>query len=167
MYMPKIRKPLPLTTEAFAPFGDVMEMRNTGTNLLINEGYTRRFHDLAKIDVAQRGGRAGISIFRSTPLPTPVQIRLLERHPLSSQAFFPLSARPYLVVVAPPGNLDEQAVQVFLAQPGQGVNYRPGTWHHFCLALEAESDFLVIDRIGTGENCDQVVLQHPFEIDLA
>jgi ureidoglycolate lyase len=135
-------------------------------NFAINYGYSQRFHDLAQIDTAQNDGRTGISIFRSTPLPLPILIRLLERHPLSSQAFFPLSPRPYLVVVAPPGDLDEEAIRVFLAQPGQGVNYRAGTWHHFCLALEAESDFLVVDRIGTGPNCDELELKKSFEIVL-
>lgn len=155
-----------LTAAAFAPFGDLIEAGADTHSFAINYGHSRRFHDLAQIDTAQSNGRTGISIFRSAPLPLPLSIRLLERHPLSSQAFFPLSPRPYLVVVAPPGDLDENAIRVFLARPGQGVNYRAGTWHHFCLALEAESDFLVVDRIGTGPNCDEVQLNRPFEIAL-
>ena len=153
-----------LTAAAFAIFGDVIAIDPSKPNFSINYGNTQRFHDLAKVDVTNGEGRAGISIFRTKPLPMPIQIRQLERHPLSSQAFFPLNARPYLVVVAPPGDLDEDAIRVFLAQPGQGVNYHAGTWHHFCLALEAESDFLVVDRIGEGQNCDEYSLQKPFEI---
>ena len=160
-----MNKPIqPLTAAAFAPFGDVIEAGPDARCFAINKGYTQRFHNLAQVDVTQNQGRAGISIFRSTPLPAPVQIRLLERHPLSSQAFFPLSPRPYLVVVAPPGDLNEDNIQVFLAQSGQGVNYHAGTWHHFCLALEAESDFLVVDRIGGGDNCDEVELKQPFTV---
>lgn len=155
-----------LTAENFATFGDVIEANPSAKNFSINYGNTHRFHDLAKVDVNNGEGRAGISIFRTTPLPMPISIRLLERHPLSSQAFFPLSPHPYLVVVAPPGDLDEKAIRVFLAQPGQGVNYHPGTWHHFCLALEAESDFLVVDRIGQGNNCDELLLKKPFSIEL-
>jgi ureidoglycolate lyase len=161
-----IRRPEILTVEAFAPFGDLIEAGASVPNLPINYGHTQRFHDLAKVDVNNGGGRAGISIFRSKPLPMPIQIRLLERHPLSSQAFFPLCPHPYLVVVAPPGDLDENAIRVFLAEPGQGVNYHAGTWHHFCLALDAESDFLVVDRIGPGPNCDEYTLQKPFAIVL-
>ncbi|TDA86513.1 ureidoglycolate lyase, partial [Halomonas marinisediminis] len=86
-----------------------------------------------------------ISLFRSTPLAQPISLRIMERHPLGSQAFYPLSPRPYLVVVAPPGDFDADKVKAFLAQPGQGVNYHKGVWHHFCLALEDVSDFLVID----------------------
>jgi ureidoglycolate lyase len=118
---------------------------------------------LAEIVVGQ--GRAGISLFRSTPLPSPI-LRVMERHPFGSQAFMPLSGRPYLVVVAPPGDFDPGAVEAFLATPDQGVNYAPGVWHHFLLALEAESDFLVIDRLAPDENCDEVELAEPIGIEL-
>ena len=156
-----------LTAEAFAPFGDVIEINPSKPHFSINYGNTERFHDLAKVDVTNGGGRAGISIFRSKPLPMPIQIRLLERHPLSSQAFFPLSPHPYMVVVAPPGDLNEDAIRIFVAKVGQGVNYHAGTWHHFCLALEEESDFLVVDRIGVGPNCDEALLINSFEIGLS
>lgn len=162
-----IRNPEALTAEAFAPFGDVIEINPSKPNFSINYGNTQRFHDLAKVDVGNGGGRPGISIFRSKPLPTPIQISLLERHPLSSQAFIPLSPNPYLVVVAPPGDLNEDAIRIFVAQSGQGVNYHAGTWHHFCLALETESDFLVVDRIGQGQNCDETHLKKPFAIAMS
>lgn len=152
-------KPVPLTAEAFAPFGDVIEAR--GDALAINYGATQRFHDLADLDCAAEGGRAAVSIFRSTPPAFPFAVKVMERHPLSSQAFVPLSGRPFLVMVAPKGDFDRAAVRAFLAAPGQGVNFARGTWHHFNLALEAESDFLVIDRDGDGANCDEVTLDPP------
>lgn len=156
----------PLTADAFAPFGDVIEATRAKESFIINQGYTQRFHDLAKIDVANNGGQIAVNIFRSQPLPTPMNICRLERHPLSSQAFIPLSGRPYLVVVAPPGDLRETQIQVFHASANQGVNYHAGTWHHFCLALHEQSDFLVIDRIGDGENCDEVTLRKALKIDI-
>ncbi|WP_417464101.1 ureidoglycolate lyase [Kordiimonas sp.] len=143
----------PLTPDAFKPFGDVIEASDAARQFDINYGHTIRFHDLARIDVAAEDGRAGVSIFRSTPLQAPITVKLMEYHPLSSQAFMPLGPRPYLVVVAPKGEFDVSCIRVFKALPGQGVNYHAGTWHHFCLALEGVSDFLVIDRIGEGENC--------------
>lgn len=161
---PTIRK---LTAAAFAPFGDVIEASRTKESHIINQGYTQRFHDLAKIDVANNDGRIAVNIFRSQPLPAPINICRLERHPLSSQMFMPLSGLSYLVVVAPPGDLNEAQIQVFQASANQGVNYRAGTWHHFCLALYEQSDFLVIDRIGAGADCDQVTLQAPIKIDIA
>ena len=156
--MTRVLVPRPLAAEAFAPYGEVIEPAGAEAVLTINYGWTTRFDDLAALDVTQGGGRAILSLFRSRPLPSPVTIKVMERHPLGSQAFIPLSAHPFLVVVAPPGPLDLEAIVAFRTAPGQGVNYRAGTWHHFSLALEAESDFLVIDRAGPGENLDEVFL---------
>ena len=158
---------LALTAEAFAPFGDVIEASDNAQHYDINYGFTRRYHDLAEVDANANNGKVGISIFRSAPQPWPIHIRLLERHPLSSQAFMPLDKRYYLIVVALPlAVLDESTIKVFLAAPHQGVNYHAGTWHHYSLALNQPSDFLVIDRIGQGPNCDEVSLQHPFSLQI-
>lgn len=155
-------EPQPLTAESFAPFGDVIEVSDEANHFAINDGFTERYHDLAEVDTQQNGGRTGMSIFRSTPLERPIAIKMMERHPLASQAFMPLGQAPYLVVVAPKGDFDSQKLQVFIAQSHQGVNYHRGTWHHYCLALNQVSDFLVVDRIvdraGDGENCDVVDL---------
>ena len=150
--------PKPLTSESFSVFGDVIEANDKANNFAINDGYTQRYHDLASVDVNESGGHTLVNIFRSTPLAQPIAIKMMERHPLGSQAFMPLSANPYLVVVAPKGEFDVNKIEVFIAKSHQGVNYHKGTWHHFCLALESESDFLVIDRGGKGDNCDVVEL---------
>jgi ureidoglycolate lyase len=147
--------PEPLTADAFAPFGEVIEVSPSAEAMPINYGWTTRFHDLADVEVGD--GRAIISIFRSKPLTPPV-LKIFERHPLGSQAFVPLQGRAFLVAVAPRGDFDPAQVRVFRARPDQGVNYARGTWHHFLLALEAESDFLVVDREGPGENLDEVTL---------
>jgi ureidoglycolate lyase len=85
-------------------------------------------------------------------------VKVMERHPLGSQAFFPLSRLPYLVMVAAPGKFDERSLRLFLARQGEGVNYAKGVWHHALFALHAESDFIVVDRGGPGLNCDEVFL---------
>jgi len=120
----------------------------------INDGHTMRYHDLAEVDVTEQQGTTLLNIFRSTPLAFPLPIEMMERHPLGSQAFIPMSNQPYVVVVAPSGELDTSKIEVFLASSKQGVNYHKGTWHHFCLALNEVSDFLVVDRGGKGDNCD-------------
>jgi ureidoglycolate lyase len=155
---PRLLKPEPLTAKAFAPHGDVIECLAAAEKRDINYGNTVRFHDLAKLDLTREKGSPIVSIFRSTPLPRPVPIKIMERHPLSSQAFYPLSGNPYLVVVAGQGAFNPANIKVFLASPTQGVNYHPGTWHHFSLALDKVSDFLVIDRDGPGDNCDEVAV---------
>jgi ureidoglycolate lyase len=85
---------------------------------------------------------------------------MLERHPLGSQAFMPLSDHDWLVVVAS-GNIDDSApdfdsLVCFRARGGQGVSYDRGTWHHPLLVLEKTQDFLVMDRSGDGHNLDEV-----------
>lgn len=145
----------PLTADAFAPFGDVIEASERAEVIPINYGWTTRFNALADVSVGE--GRAIISLFRSKPL-APLVLKIFERHPLGSQAFMPLQGRPYLVAVAPPGDFDAGKVRVFHATADQGVNYGRGTWHHFLLALDAESDFLVVDREGPGSNLDEIEL---------
>ncbi|SFC68643.1 ureidoglycolate lyase [Pseudoalteromonas denitrificans] len=146
----------PLTATNFAIFGDVIECNEQVENFTINQGFTRRFHNLADIDVSDNDGKAIISIFRTIPLEQPIRIGMMERHPKGSQAFIPIGNQPYLVVVAPKGELNLSQIQVFIASSDQGVNYHKGTWHHFCLALNEQSDFLVVDRCGEGNNCDEI-----------
>lgn len=145
----------PLTAEAFRPFGDVLSTEGARP-FAINEGTTERYHDLARIQLLGEGARPQVSIFRGRAFQMPVRLRVLERHPLGSQAFMPLGAEPYLVVVAPPGErVRAEDIQAFLARPGQGVNYHAGVWHHPVLALSRTSDFLVVDRGGPGTNCEE------------
>lgn len=151
-----ILKPEVLTTTAFSPFGDVIEVRDSAQRLQINQGHAERYHDLASVDLAGHGARALISIFRSQPRQFPLFLNVLERHPLGSQAFMPLAALPYLVVVAPGVDApDLQGLRCFIAAPGQGVNYARGTWHHPLLSLDATTDFLVVDRGGPGINLEE------------
>ncbi len=153
----------PLTPAAFEAFGEVIAPEAAREVFSINAGTCTRFHDLGVVDCSVEGGRAGISLFRAAPRALPLAITLLERHPLGSQAFMPLSGRPYLVVVA---ESPDAAPRGFLARQGQGVNFRRGTWHHPLLALEAVSDFLVIDRIGPGENCEEATLEPGWIVEL-
>jgi ureidoglycolate lyase len=154
----------PLTAEAFLPYGDVIEVSDSNEVIQINYGKTERHHDLAKIDVADGGGTAIISIFRSIASQLPLQVKVMERHPIGSQAFMPLTKNPYIVVVAPAGELDSSKLRAFIAQPDQGVNYHKGTWHHYCLGLNVRNDFLVVDRGGAGHNCDELNIPEEFEI---
>lgn len=153
-----------LTADAFRPFGDVVEASDAVRRFTINDGYAERFHELASVDTGPPGGRAVISIFKARPRMLPMQLILLERHPLGSQAFMPLSARAYLVVVAHPvphgATPATSSLRCFLAQGNQGINYARGTWHHPLIALDAPCDFLVVDRGGSSaeRNCDEYPL---------
>lgn len=142
-----------LTRAAFAPYGEVIEMEGRSA-YPINEGTTARFHHLANVE-AERG-RPIISLFRAQPRGVPIAIRMLERHPLGSQAFMPLQRRDWLVVVAPAGDTPRaHELNAFRATGSQGVNYHRNVWHHPLLVLDPDSDFLVVDRAGEGENLEE------------
>ncbi len=148
----------PLTRSAFASFGDVIEMADAH-HYPINQGFTERFHDLARIDTGTEGGETIVSLFRSQPRAFPFAITFVERHPLGSQAFYPLQNRDWLIVVAeadvPPS---AKTLRAFRATGRQGINYARNAWHFPLLILDADSDFLVVDRKGPGNNLEEVTL---------
>jgi ureidoglycolate lyase len=157
----------PLHADTFAPFGDVIEAGATARQYAINQGFATRFHDLARLDVG--AGTVLINIFRALPRSLPMQLQVMERHPLGSQAFVAMAELPFLVVVAPPtAELVVADIRCFRAEAGQGVNYAKGVWHHPLIAIGRGCDFLVIDRGGPpGErNLDEVdVLAHNIWLD--
>lgn len=145
----------PLTVADFAPFGEVIGCDGNAF-FHINDAHTERYHALSITQVD--GGSIGISIFRNIKkTELPCEISMLERHPIGSQTFIPMRGQAFLIVVAPSLNSDRpdiDQIHAFISNGQQGVNYSAGTWHHPLLTLEAPSDFAVIDRIGTGHNCD-------------
>src|SRR6202000_345454 len=102
-----------------------------------------------------------INLFRAQPQALPVDITMMERHPLGSQAFVPLQAGRHLVVCAPAAEFDPACMRAFCTDAWQGVNYAKGVWHHPLLALDRVSDFVVIDRGGEQPNCDELQLAEP------
>ena len=153
----------PLTADAFAPFGDVLEA--TGEpDKIINAGMCDRFHDLANLDFSGENARAGISLFRSKARTLPYTLDMVERHPLGSQAFMPMSADPFMVIVAPDEDGTPGMPLAFLTSPGQGVNYHRNTWHGVLTPLVDNALFAVVDRIGDGSNLEEHALDEPWMI---
>lgn len=152
----------PMTAEAFAPFGDVLEVAGA-PDKLINQGLCGRFHDRARVDVSD--GRAGISIFQSQTRALPYRLDMLERHPDGSQAFIPMSHDPFLVIVAPDEDGKPGTPLAFRTSPGQAINFHRGTWHGVLTPLHAPGLFAVIDRIGDGPNLEEYWLQDPYIVD--
>lgn len=151
----------PLTRKGFAPFGDVIET-TAATKNPMNDGRFERYESLATVDIATPDN-AKIDIVRCLqPTALPYRLEVMERHPLGSQAFIPLTAFVFVVVVAPAAaELDPDAIQAFVSNGRQGINYHRGTWHMPMIATEAGQSFLVIDRAGAGSNCDMVQLAEP------
>lgn len=147
----------PLTAEAFGPFGDVLNC-DGDPDRMINAGLCGRFHDRAKVDC---DGRVGISLFRSELRQLPYMLDLVERHPLGSQAFVPMSMDPFLVVVA-----DTDLVpQAFITAPGEGINIHRGVWHGVLTPLSGPGLFAVIDRISEGPNLDEHIFATPYRVN--
>lgn len=152
----------PLTAEAFAPFGDVLEA--TGASYPINAGMCDRFHDRARLEFTGEDGRAGISLGWGRPYALPHVFDLVERHPLGSQAWIPMSGDPFLVIVAP----DEGGVPgtplAFLTRPGQGVNYLRDVWHGVLTPLGRPAPFAIVDRVGGGANLVEYRYDRPWSV---
>ena len=155
----------PLTRNAYAPFGQVIETEGAD-HYPINAGMTERYHDLATVELAGEEARPLVSIARGRPYPLPLKLTLLERHPLGSQAFHPLSPRPFLSIVAPDDAGKPGRPRAFMTRPGQGINMRRNVWHGVLTPLGETADFLIIDRGGAGNNLEEHVLAEPWLIVL-
>lgn len=154
----------PLTPIAFAPFGDVLDCAGD-PDRIINAGLCGRWHDRAALDFGP-GGRAGISLFSSEARVLPYRLDLLERHPLGSQAFIPMTQAPFLVIVATNADNMPANISAFITAPGQGINIRRNVWHGVLTPLHAPGLFAVIDRIGPGPNLEEYPLPVPVMITL-
>jgi ureidoglycolate lyase len=153
----------PLTRTEFAPFGDVIEMEGAHS-YPINAGKCIRYHDLAKIETTGEKARPMISLLRGEPYELPRELGMVERHPLGSQAFIPLSNNPFLVVVSPETATGPAEPRAFRTRPGQGVNIGRNVWHGILTPLGGVSDFVVIDRGGEGVNLEEYFYAEPFLI---
>ncbi|MDN0073962.1 ureidoglycolate lyase [Crenobacter sp. SG2303] len=155
-----------LTKEAFAPFGEVIEIAGSDW-FPINKGTTQRYHKLGLTDVVGEDCQVAISMARGDAFNFPLEVTMLERHPLGSQAFIPCSNAPFVVVVAPNGaddKPDESGLRAFWVEGNQGVNYFRGTWHHPLVTIGQVGDFIVVDRVGPGHNCDEVDLKQVYQL---
>lgn len=159
----KVLKPVPLTADKFKPYGDVIEL---GSNeaISINGGNCLRYSDLAGLDMDE-SGVAGISLFDAKAYASPYQLNYVERHPLGSQAFIPMSTGHYLVVVADDIDGIAQQPMVFLATEKQGVNYARNVWHGVLSPIAAQSLFAVVDYIGDKPNLEESEFETPYLIE--
>ncbi len=143
--------PKEINKENFSKFGDVISI-NGLKPLNINNGYAKRYDDIANLNTSMEDGKTTISIFSALKRSFPMKIDMMEKHPLGSQAFIPMKETTFLVLVAPEGirpNIEK--IESFIIPKGIGINYKPGTWH-FPLISTENMNFLVVDRNGPGNN---------------
>ncbi|MEM7441009.1 MAG: ureidoglycolate lyase [Pseudomonadota bacterium] len=152
----------PLTKEAFAPFGDVLEAVGD-PDKIINQGLCGRYHDKAKLEFGN--GRAGVSLFKAERRVLPLQIDMMERHPDGSQTFVPMSHDAFLVIVALDDGGTPGKPRAFRTNPGQAINFHCGTWHGVLTPLSAPGLFAVVDRIGDGPNLEEHWFDTPYSVE--
>jgi ureidoglycolate lyase len=152
----------PLTSQAFAPFGEVVQAEGVAP-VVTNQGYADRFNHLAEVVLTD--GAAHVSLSHPKPRPRPISIDLMERHPLGSQLFMPLQDEDWLVVVCE-DPLNAQTFRAFRASGKQGVNYAPDIWHFPLLVLGQGQRFIVLDRKGPGHNLEEIWLEKPLTLAL-
>ena len=149
--MDKIIIPKTITKENFSKFGDMITTKNIKP-LDINNGYAKRYDDIAKINTSKDNGETTISIFSALKRTFAMKIDMMEKHPLGSQAFIPMKETTFIAFVAPNGDKpDLNKIEAFIIPPGIGINYNPGIWH-FPLISTEDMNFLVVDRKGSGDN---------------
>jgi ureidoglycolate lyase len=152
----------PLTSDAFAPFGDVLSVEGE-PDKLINQGLCERYHDRAQLDFGP-DGRAGISLFKAQLRSLPYRLEMMERHPDGSQAFLPMDVHPFLVIVAEDEGGKPGTPHAFLTHTGEGINFHRGTWHGVLTPLAGNGLFAVVDRIGETLNLEEHWFDAPFEV---
>ena len=156
--MELVIKPIKITKTNFSTFGDVISSNDIKPTD-INAGYAKRFDNLANINTTKEKGETIVSIFSALKRSFPMKIDMMEKHPLGSQAFIPMKETTFISFVTPPGEKpDINKIESFIIPPRTGINYKPGIWH-FPLISTENTNFLVIDRKGDGEN----LIIHKFE----
>ncbi len=153
----------PIAAATFAPFGDVIDASGAA-DFHINDGLCERYQDRARLAVDAQG-RLGLSVFNSRCFSLPLMVEAVERHPLASQTFVPMSDEPFLVVVAPDKDGVPQTPRAFVTERGQAINLLRGTWHGVLRPLGRSGLFAVFDRVGTGENCESYNYPQPFRVE--
>lgn len=145
----------PLTAESFKAYGDVIELRGEAS-YQINYGMANRHHALARIKVIDEQGYPVISLVDSKKYELPHRVKIVERHPLGSQAFIPREKTAFIVVVGKPGDeIQASQLEAFQTNGEQGINYHAGVWHGLLLTPFERMSFICIDRDGAGDNCEE------------
>ncbi|MBU8542503.1 MULTISPECIES: ureidoglycolate lyase [Roseomonadaceae] len=149
----------PLTSEAFAEFGDVLSAPPT----------PGRIYAEAALSSRRAQAAPSLSFTFKTPNALPILSTTMERHQYSSQSFVPMGGGRWIAIVAPhaaDGGPDMAKARAFVARADQGVTYGANVWHHPFTVIDQPGRFAVFmwkDGTTTDEEFVEVA---PFEVDL-
>ena len=140
-----------ITKDNFALYGDVITIKDKSSEV-INNNTTQSFFDLANIEILGEDNNARLNIFNAKKRIFPLNIDMLEMHPLSSQVFLPMSATDFITLVTPKDikpNLNK--LECFKISNGDGINFKPGVWHFPLISIQ-DAKFITIDKKDAEKN---------------
>ena len=142
-----------LDSDVFSRFGNVLEKNNASELRSINKGTTTRYHNISELDLESKDGNSSIAIFSGLPRDLPIEIKIMEKHPVASQSFLPIQNYDWLIVVSEEKNElpDLNTLRCFHVNGDTGITYNKNVWHH-PLLVKKKQDFWVIDRINDQED---------------
>ena len=155
-----------LDASVFSKFGKIVEKNNASELRSINQGTTTRYHNISELDLESKDGNSGISIFSGLPRDLPIEIKIMEKHPVASQSFLPIQNYDWLIVVSEEKNElpDLNTLRCFHVNGDTGITYNKNVWHH-PLLVKKKQDFWVIDRINDQEDTSVNLKEYDFTIN--
>lgn len=151
----------PLTSEAFAAFGQVLQGSGAQTE---RKGFA------ARMENGRPGARPNMTYMKLVPAMGSIRIEALERHPCSNQTFIPLNGTRYIVAVCPStpnGDPVVAEMKVFVAEASQAVNYDADVWHAPRMALSAPGEFVMFRwDDGSDRDTELILLQAAVAVDI-
>ena len=153
-----------LDINIFSKFGDIIQKKNALELRSINQGTTTRHHNISKLSLESKNGNSAISIFSGSPRDLPIEIKIMEKHPIASQSFLPIQNYDWLIVVCEEKNElpNLSTLRCFQVDGDTGITYNKNIWHH-PLLVKKKQDFWVIDRINEQENSSINLQEYHFE----
>tara|TARA_B110000495_G_C22746536_1_gene437550 strand:- start:13 stop:507 length:495 start_codon:yes stop_codon:yes gene_type:complete len=142
-----------ITKDNFSLYGDLISIRDKSSEG-INNNTTQSFFDLANIEILGENNNARLNIFSAKKRIFPLNIDMLEMHPLSSQVFLPMNKTDFIVLVtAVDIKPDLNKIECFKVSNGDGINFKSHIWH-FPLISVQDAKFITIDKKDADKNIE-------------
>jgi len=142
-----------INLDNFSEFGHVIHKDSAFKKISINQGTTVRHHNISDLELNNEDGIPAISLFSGSPRNIPIEIKIMEKHPIASQSFLPIQNIDWLIVVSKEKNdmPDLDTMRCFHIKGDVGITYKKNIWHH-PLLVRKNQDFWIVDRIKKNEN---------------
>tara|TARA_B110000438_G_C15657748_1_gene582449 strand:- start:97 stop:591 length:495 start_codon:yes stop_codon:yes gene_type:complete len=142
-----------INKDNFLSYGDLITIRNKNSEH-INNNTTQSFFDLANIEILGEDNNARLNIFSTKKRTFPLNIDMLEMHPLSSQVFLPMIKTDFIVLVAPINiKPDINKIECFKISNGDGINFKSRVWHFPLISIQ-DAKFITIDKKDSNKNIE-------------